>query len=100
MACPVESSGGPSAVASEPRRFPGSWAALPGQSSSAPPPLDTQHLGGCVVVGRDSSFIPSIEAGDADDRVTGLSPGVVRDLKGNGLSTSRQVVGAFWSDLG
>ena len=30
----------------------------------------------------------------------GLSPGVVRNLKGNGLHTSRQVVDAFYSDLG
>ena len=30
----------------------------------------------------------------------GLSPGVVRILKGNGLQTSRQVVDAFYSDLG
>jgi Transposase IS116/IS110/IS902 family len=30
----------------------------------------------------------------------GLSPGVVRNLKGNGLRTSRQVVDAFYSDLG
>jgi hypothetical protein len=30
----------------------------------------------------------------------GLSPGVVRILKGNGLRTSRQVVDAFYSDLG
>jgi hypothetical protein len=30
----------------------------------------------------------------------GLSPGVVRKLKGNGLCTSRQVVEAFYSDLG
>jgi transposase len=30
----------------------------------------------------------------------GLSPGVVRKLKGNGLCTSRQVVDAFYSDLG
>jgi len=30
----------------------------------------------------------------------GLSPGVVRKLKGNGLRTSRQVVDAFYSDLG
>ena len=30
----------------------------------------------------------------------GLSPGVVRRLKGNGLETSRQVVDAFYSDLG
>ena len=30
----------------------------------------------------------------------GLSAGVVRILKGNGLNTSRQVVGAFYSDLG
>jgi transposase len=30
----------------------------------------------------------------------GLSPGVVRNLKGNGLRTSRQVVDAFSSDLG
>jgi transposase len=30
----------------------------------------------------------------------GLSAGVVRALKGNGLSTSRQVVDAFYSDLG
>ena len=30
----------------------------------------------------------------------GLSVGVVRILKGNGLKTSRQVVGAFYSDLG
>ena len=30
----------------------------------------------------------------------GLSPGVVRKLKGNGLQTSRQVVDAFYSDLG
>jgi len=30
----------------------------------------------------------------------GLSPGVVRKLKGNGLRTSRQVVDAFDSDLG
>src|SRR4051794_33298578 len=30
----------------------------------------------------------------------GLSPGVVRNLKGHGLRTSRQVVDAFYSDLG
>jgi len=30
----------------------------------------------------------------------GLSPGVVRKLKGSGLQTSRQVVDAFYSDLG
>jgi transposase len=30
----------------------------------------------------------------------GLSPGVVQNLKGNGLQTSRQVVDAFYSDLG
>jgi transposase len=30
----------------------------------------------------------------------GLSPGVVRGLKANGLKTSRQVVDAFYSDLG
>jgi transposase len=30
----------------------------------------------------------------------GLSAGVVRNLKGNGLRTSRQVVDAFYSDLG
>jgi len=30
----------------------------------------------------------------------GLSPGVVRNLKGQGLRTSRQVVEAFYSDLG
>jgi hypothetical protein len=30
----------------------------------------------------------------------GLSPGVVRKLKANGLRTSRQVVEAFYSDLG
>ena len=30
----------------------------------------------------------------------GLSPGVVRKLKANGLRTSRQVVDAFYSDLG
>jgi transposase len=30
----------------------------------------------------------------------GLSPGVVRNLKSNGLRTSRQVVDAFYSDLG
>jgi hypothetical protein len=30
----------------------------------------------------------------------GLSAGVVRILKGNGLNTSRQVVDAFYSDLG
>ena len=30
----------------------------------------------------------------------GLSAGVVRNLKGNGLQTSRQVVDAFYSDLG
>jgi transposase len=30
----------------------------------------------------------------------GLSPGVVRRLKANGLKTSRQVVDAFYSDLG
>jgi transposase len=30
----------------------------------------------------------------------GLSPGVVQKLKGNGLHTSRQVVDAFYSDLG
>jgi transposase len=30
----------------------------------------------------------------------GLSPGVVRRLKANGLQTSRQVVDAFYSDLG
>jgi transposase len=30
----------------------------------------------------------------------GLSPGVVRILKGSGLQTSRQVVDAFYSDLG
>jgi transposase len=30
----------------------------------------------------------------------GFSPGVVRNLKGNGLQTSRQVVDAFYSDLG
>jgi hypothetical protein len=30
----------------------------------------------------------------------GLSPGVVRKLRGNGLLTSRQVVDAFYSDLG
>jgi transposase len=30
----------------------------------------------------------------------GFSAGVVRILKGNGLNTSRQVVGAFYSDLG
>ena len=30
----------------------------------------------------------------------GLSPGVVQKLKGNGLHTSRQVVEAFYSDLG
>jgi hypothetical protein len=30
----------------------------------------------------------------------GLSPGVVRKLKANGLETSRQVVDAFYSDLG
>jgi transposase len=30
----------------------------------------------------------------------GLSPGIVRNLKGNGLRTSRQVVDAFYSDLG
>jgi transposase len=30
----------------------------------------------------------------------GFSPGVVRILKGNGLNTSRQVVDAFYSDLG
>ena len=29
-----------------------------------------------------------------------MSPGVVRNLKGNGLQTSRQVVDAFYSDLG
>jgi hypothetical protein len=30
----------------------------------------------------------------------GFSPGIVRNLKGNGLKTSRQVVEAFYSDLG
>jgi hypothetical protein len=30
----------------------------------------------------------------------GFSPGVVRKLKANGLRTSRQVVEAFYSDLG
>ncbi len=37
---------------------------------------------------------------DCPVEAMGLSAGVVRILKGNGLNSSRQVVRAFYSDLG
>jgi hypothetical protein len=65
---------------------------------------------GAVFVARDEELhrevaLKQILDRHADDPLCpveemGLSPGVVRKLKGNGLCTSRQVVDAFYSDLG
>jgi len=49
---------------------------------------------------KSSALLSESSYPDCPVEEMGLSPGVVRILKGNGLNTSRQVVDAFSSDLG